>query len=71
MDQQPAAAQQSLVPLPPTPPAQTALKHPPQIWGQLDPLHQRQLAQLLADLIRRRYCPPHQMEDNHDADRST
>ncbi len=34
----------------------------PPVWEQLAPSHQRQLAQLVAELIRRRYRQPHLTE---------
>ena len=38
----------------------------PPLWSQLAPTEQRQLAQLVAALIWRAYCPPHPMEEHHE-----
>ncbi len=36
----------------------TSIRFPPPLWTQLDPLHQQQLAQRVAELIRRMRIPP-------------
>jgi len=47
--------------LPPRPQPATSIRFPPPLWAQLDPPHQQQLAQRVAELIRRiRLAPqPH------------
>jgi hypothetical protein len=54
----PAQPTRSLSPQPHPPPA-TSIQFPPLLWTRLDPLHQQQLAQRVAELIRRIRMPPH------------
>lgn len=53
----PAQPTHQLVP-PSLPPPATPIRFPPPLWTQLGPLQQQQLAQRVAELIRRIRLPP-------------
>lgn len=42
------------------------IQAPPPLWSRLDPERQRQLAQHLAELIRRRRITPSRVEEHRD-----